>query len=369
MQELRNRGLIFLLSVTLAAMLVFDFATGQEKVAVDIVGVDRDRVSLSAERFLKEEPTTITAYLSPRSAGGRHDYFSEGDYWWPDPKNPDGPYIQRDGMTNPDNFVLHREALIGFSKAVSTLVAAFRITEDEKYAIHALKHIRAWFIDEETRMNPHLRFAQAIKGKATGRGVGIIDTIHLLEVARAIEVLRGAGSMSKDDEEAIKNWFVAYMDWMTSHQYGIDEREAKNNHGTWWVAQVAEYANLVDDTAKFDYCRRRFKTVLLPDQIALDGSCPLELKRTKPYNYSIFNLEGMAVICQILSTAEDNLWEFTLSDGRNMRRAMEFIFPYVKDKSRWPYLKDVMYFDYYPVRHSSLLFAGIALGEPRYVDL
>src|SRR5512136_1705469 len=126
---------------------------------IDIAQIDKARILSSAEIFLKEEPVTITSSFSTRSAGGRHDYFSESDYWWPDPKNPDGPYIQRDGFTNPDNFVLHREALRGFSKAVSTLVSAFRITGDKKYATHALRHLRAWFVDEETRMSPHLKFA------------------------------------------------------------------------------------------------------------------------------------------------------------------------------------------------------------------
>src|SRR5712692_2079341 len=80
--------------------------------AFDVAAVDRERILRSARRYLDQSPITVTATSSPRSAGGPHDYFSEGDYWWPDPSNPTGPYIQRDGMTNPDNFVAHRLALI-----------------------------------------------------------------------------------------------------------------------------------------------------------------------------------------------------------------------------------------------------------------
>jgi hypothetical protein len=76
---------------------------------------ERPRVLKAAQRYLKEPPITIPASHSPRSAGGKHDYFSEGDYWWPDPKDPKGPYIQRDGMTNPDNFTAHRAALMRLS--------------------------------------------------------------------------------------------------------------------------------------------------------------------------------------------------------------------------------------------------------------
>ena len=117
------------------------------------------------------------------------------------------------------------------------------------------------------------------------------------------------------------------------------------------------------------YCRDRYKTVLLPGQMGPDGSFPLELARTKPYNYSLFNLDAFAIVCQTLSVPGDNLWAFELPDGRGMRKAMEFMFPYIADKSRWPHKSDVQYHQNWPVRHPSLLFAGLALTRPSYVDL
>ena len=165
----------------------------------DVESFDRARVLQAAQQYLKEAPVTITAAQSPRSAGGLHDFFSEGDYWWPDPNNPDAPYIQRDGMTNPDNFTDHRKYLMRLSVQVPALTAAWKLTKDKRYAQHAAKHLRAWFLDEATRMNPHLKFSQAIKGRFTGRGIGVIDTIHLVEVARSIEVLESSGALSKAD--------------------------------------------------------------------------------------------------------------------------------------------------------------------------
>ncbi len=323
----------------------------------------------AANEYLKEEPITITASTSPRSAGGLHDFFSEGDYWWPDPNNPDGPYIQRDGMTNPDNFTDHRRYLMRLSVQVPALVAAWKLTKDKRYATHAAKHLRAWFIDERTRMNPNLQYAQAIKGRVTGRGIGIIDTIHLVEVAQAIKVMEKSGALSVNDQSGIKQWFADYLVWMTTHKYGIDEREAKNNHGTCWVMQVAAFAGLTGNQELLAYCRNRFKTVLVPNQIAADGSFPEELRRTKPYGYSLFNLDAMATICQLLSTPEDNLWKFATSDGRSVSKAMEFMVPFVRDKKSWPKAKDVMYDEEWPMRHSSLLFAGMALHRPDYIDL
>src|SRR5438067_9728076 len=200
--------------------------------ALDVAAFERARVVKAARQYLAELPVTVTAAHSPRSAGGLHDFFSEGDYWWPDPQNPDGPYIQRDGMSNPDNFVAHRRALMRLSVQVPALVAAWKLTRDARYAKHAALHLRAWFIDPSTRMNPHLQIVPAIQGRFTGRGTGIIDTIHLVEVARAIEVLEGSGAMTVREHDAIKAWFTAYLRWMTTNKNGIEERDAKNNHGT-----------------------------------------------------------------------------------------------------------------------------------------
>jgi hypothetical protein len=353
-------------SLSVAAQGMF-WVAAMTCVAADfgITQFDRARVIQSADLFLKEKPITITAAHSPRSTGGEHDFFSEGDYWWLDPQNPGGPYIQRDGMSNPENFVEHRRYLMRLSLQVPALAAAWKLTGDRRYADHAERHLRAWFVDPKTRMNPNLQYAQAIHGRFTGRGTGIIDTIHLVEVARAAEIL----PLSKSVRDGVKKWFAEYVAWLTTHKYGIDERDAKNNHGTCWVMQIAAFAQLVGDADRLDYCRTRFKTVLIPNQMAVDGSFPLELARTKPYGYSLFNLEAMAAIAQILSTAQDDLWSFALADGRGMRRAVEYIYPFIRDKSEWPLKPDVMYFDQWPMRQSSLLFAGVAFRNPEYVAL
>jgi hypothetical protein len=345
-------------------------ATSAARPTFDIRAIERGRLLPAADRFLNEPPVTVTASRSPRSAGGPHDFFSEGDYWWPDPANPDGPYIQRDGMTNPDNFVAHRRAMIRLATIVPTLTSAYRLTGDERFAVHAMTHLRAWFVDEATRMAPHLRYAQAIHGRATGRGTGIIDTIHLVEVARSVEWLARSRSAREADVRAVHRWFADYTAWLTTHEYGIAERDAKNNHGTCWVLQVAAFAHLAGDRALLASCRDRYRQVLVPDQMAADGSFPLELKRTKPYGYSLFNLDAFAGICQVLSSGgTEDLWRWSLPDGRGMRRAVQFLYPYMRDKSSWPFARDVMYFDQWPVRHPSLLFAGLAYGEPRYLDL
>ncbi|HEV8265973.1 MAG TPA: alginate lyase family protein [Gemmatimonadales bacterium] len=335
----------------------------------ELVRLERARVVLAAERYLREAPVTITMFPAPRSAGGPHDFYSEGDYWWPDPRDPRAPYIHRDGETNPNNFVAHREAMRRLSLIVPALVAAYQVTGDERYARHAVAHLEAWFVDERTRMSAHLLYAQAIQGRVTGRGIGIIDTIHLVEVAQAARVLAGMGYLRGETLAGIEQWFRRYLQWITTHPYGIAERRATNNHSAAWALQAAAFARLIGDEAQLESLRRFFRDTLIPTQMAPDGSFPRELGRTKPYGYSLFQLDVMGMLAEILSTPETNLWAYTTPDGRGMRKALEFMYPYIKDKRTWPKAPDVMYYDRWPVRHPALFFGGRALGEPRYVDL
>lgn len=326
----------------------------------------KQQILARAEKDRLAEPVTVTSFVAERSAGTPHDFFSEGDYWWPDTLSPDGPYVRRDGETNPDNFVEHRRALIRFSRIVGNLTSAYLLTGDRKYIAPAMKHVRAWFMDDSTRMNPHLLYAQAIKGRATGRGIGIIDTIHLMEVVQSLIRLEEEGLLSKDELEGTKKWFAAYLDWMSTHPYGIDEMNAANNHGTCWAMQAAIFAKYVGDKRMMRLCADRFKTIFLVEQMAADGSFPRELARTKPYGYSLFNLDAMATLCRILSTEADNLWEYTTPDGKNMQKAMQFMYPYIVDKPAWPYLADVMYWEEWPVAQPALLFAWKQYGNEEY---
>ncbi|HEY0714600.1 MAG TPA: alginate lyase, partial [Polyangia bacterium] len=54
----------------------------------DVLAWERKRILAAAPTVAAAAPVTVTASRSPRSSGGKNDYFSEADYWWPDPKNP-----------------------------------------------------------------------------------------------------------------------------------------------------------------------------------------------------------------------------------------------------------------------------------------
>ncbi|RZL62267.1 MAG: alginate lyase, partial [Pedobacter sp.] len=278
------------------------------------------------------------------------------------------PYINRDGLTNPDNFLEHRKAMVRLSKIIGVLASAYKITGDEKYVRQAVLHLKAWFINPETLMNPNLLYAQAVKGKFTGRNYGIIDTIHLMEVAQGALIMEKAKAFDNETARGVKKWFADYILWLNTSKPGIQEKTVKNNHATCWAMQVASFAKLCGDQNMLDSIKTNFKTNLLPNQMAVDGSFPLEMARTKPYGYAIFNLDAMTMLCQILSTPKENLWNFSTADGKSIKKGISFLYPFIADKSKWTLAPDVMYWDNWPVAQPFLLFGANAYNETSWLN-
>ncbi len=360
---------LFVLITFLVLVSFFSCSSDSSNIRNDVIALERDSLISGANTYLNEPVKTVTDASCERSAGGPHDYFSEGTYWWPDSTNPNSPYVRRDGFTNPNNFTIHRDLLYRLDKIVPTLVAAYLITNDKKYVSAAKMHLLGWFVNPKTKMNPNMLFAQAIHGRVTGRGIGIIDAMDLIEVAKSCDVLKHEGELSGKELNEIQNWFREFTTWLTTHKYGIDERDHGNNHSTVWALQVATYSKFIGDTANITFCRNLYKNFLLPRQMRADGSFPQELSRTRPYAYSLLNLEAMAALCQIASTKDDNLWNYIYQDSLGIQKAIDFMFPYIKDKSKWPDKPDVTGFRQWPRRQNSLLFAYMAYGDKKYYDL
>jgi hypothetical protein len=355
-------------SLLIAALLAAPAAWAKPPKAFDIRAIERRRLLPQADALLAAQPRTIAAIRAPRSPAGPQDYYSEGDYWWPDPANPGGPYVRRDGRSNPDKFDGHRDALIAFGRTVPALAALWDLTRDRRFADAAMRHLTAWFVDPKTRMNPNLDHAQAIIGVNSGRAIGVIDTLQIVEVARA------AAFFARDDapgyaaiRAGVEGWFAAYLEWLTTSPFGTTERDEKNNHGTCWLLQAASFAALLGRADVLDDARTRLKTIIVPTQIEPDGRQPLELARTKPFAYSLFNLDVLAASAWLLGGRE--LIDWKTPDGRSIGGAIAWMAPYVADKTKWPLPPDVEYWDGFPVRQPSLLFGGIALKRSDWLDL
>lgn len=356
-------------ALLLAALLAGPAAWAQPRPGgLDIRAIERRRLTPQADALLAAVPRTIAAIAAPRSPAGRQDYYSEGDYWWPDPANPGGPYIRRDGRSNPDKFDGHRDALIAFGRTVPALAALWDLTGEARFADAAMRHLAAWFVDPKTRMNPDLNHAQAIIGVNTGRAIGVIDTLQIVEVARAAALFARRDAPGYAAIRAgVEGWFTAYLDWLTTSPFGTTERDEKNNHGTCWLLQVASFAALLGRQDILADARTRLQTIIIPTQITPDGRQPLELARTKPYAYALFNLDVLAASAWLLGGRELIGWQ--AQDGRSIGGAIAWMAHFIADKAQWPLPPDIEYGDGFPVRQPSLLFGGLARGRADWLDL
>ena len=319
----------------------------------------------AADRALREGPWTVTATRPPR--GGNldpHDYYSEGPYWWPDPRNPGGPYIRRDGRTNPDRFMGHKSAMNSMSDALFVLGAAAYLFNDPRYAERANRVATVWFVDAKTRMNPNLEHGQAVPGRETGRGTGIIDTRVLIRAAQGLDLVDRAGKLDPVVHDSVRRWFAEFDRWLTTSKKGLDEKKSGNNHASWWSAQVAAYAGFTGDRALQQMAFRWMREELFPKQIQPDGSAPRELARTKSLGYSAFNFEAYAVACRIAQAAGVNLWDLRTPQGATLGTIADYLLPALREPKQWKG-EQIIEFDNSGMYYLAL--AGRGLSKPEYI--
>lgn len=361
--------------VTTGVLLPRPLAAQQSTARPDVATIDHDRILTAARNYLTKTPTPLTTLPYKRSPGIPRDFYSEAEDYWPDPAKPGGTYLQRKGTANPDAFTAHRDALLDMSIWVAALAAAYLLTKEERYAEAAMKHLHAWFVDPATSMTPSLMYAAVVLPAKAGQFEGVVETVHLAEVAQAIPFLARAEAFTQNDLNGITKWFGAYFDWLNSSQLAGLARDQKDHHGSSWLLQSTAFMRLrlallpnTDDTPLGEL-RHRYKSVTIRAQINANGIFPHELTTQNPYRLSLFNLDMLAAICQLLYTPFDSVWEYDLQDGPGMRAAIARHVPFIKNKGAWPYPADATHFDDLPLRQPSLLFCARAYTRPEYADL
>jgi hypothetical protein len=346
----------------------------------DVAAIDHDRILTQATRYLTLVPTPITTLPCPRSPGTPHDYYSEALPEFDPNADTSPPTIQP--------FTAHRDALFTLGLAVPALAAAHLLTHDDRYAAHAVLHLRAWFIKPATAMAPSLNYGSVLphppadNPQQTGRPEGILETLPLVEIAQSIPFLAASSALTPADLAALKSWFAAYLLWLTvPHDSGPRlaalARDRKDHNATSWLLQVAAFSLLTapqstapaaESSALADL-RHRFRTVTLRAQIRADGTFPNELRSINPYRDSLLNLDILAAICLLLSTRFDSVWDYQLDDGPGMRSAIAYHFPFIADRTQWPFRADATRFNELPGRRPSLLFCARAYQRPEYAAL
>jgi hypothetical protein len=269
-------------------------------------------------------------------SGDKHDFMSLAPYWWPDPAKPDGlPYIRKDGVVNPEvkNYP-DKEQMPKLCENVYWLSLAWHYTGKDEYAAHAAKLMRTWFLDTATRMNPNMKYGQAVKGVTEGRAEGLIETRHFLFALEGVQLLKGSKHWTDADHKGMQDWIRSFLDWMQSHPIGIDERNARNNHGIWYEAQRLGYAQFVGDQTLAASVLRDAQARLNKEQTT-DGSFPLELARTTSMGYSVFVMHAFSAIAELSRRSGDDFWAYAGPKGSSMRRGMDFLMPYLSGRSVW----------------------------------
>src|SRR5947209_6906505 len=174
------------------------------------------KLEADARKALKSGTFSVINKEATPLSGDKHDYMSQAPYFWPDPKSPNGlPYIRRDGERNPEiNKITDHRTMDQMVDAVETLALAYYFKNDEAYAAKAVQLLRAFFLEEKTRMNPNLQYAQFIPGVNTGRGIGLIETRGLTEVVDAIGLLSDSKALTEADRRGLMDWFTKFLNWM-----------------------------------------------------------------------------------------------------------------------------------------------------------
>ena len=309
-----------------------------------------------ADKALDFAPVSVMEKKNDPPSGNKHDYMSLAPYFWPNPATANGlPYIRKDGQTNPEVKEYNdKEYMPKLCEVVNTLGLAYYFSGENKYAEHATHLLRVWFLDTATKMNANLNFAQAIKGTNDGRGAGLIDSRHFIKVTDAIGLIQTSKYWTVKDQLGMKQWFADFLNWMQTSKNGIDEMNAKNNHGDWYDAQRLSMALFIGNTDLV-------KKIVLNAQSRLDkqmddtGMFPLEMERTTSLHYSVFAMEAFFYIAQMSEKTNIDFWNYVSPSGKSLKKAFDALYPYLSKEKIWTgtQIKEFDFEEAYP-----LLVAG-----------
>jgi Alginate lyase len=346
--------------LVMVGFAVFGFSfvmgnTGAENVIVDINGTSgSNNVSTNfndstkylfaqANSFLSKQPTSVMDKTQLPASGDRHDFLDLAPYCWPDRKSPNGlPYICQDKMgVNPEfytvpDYVSMRDMI----KHVKTLALAYQFSQNESYASKATDLLRVWFLNGDTKMNPNMQHAGEVRGKNNGTNGGIIAGKDFPEIIDSLDMIGNSRSWTSQDQKGMKLWFAHYLDWLMNSTAGIQEGKSKNNHETWYNAQVSAIALFLNKSEITERFLQKTKLKLIPLQILPDGRQPLELRRASALDYSVWNLLGLFKLANIGEHVGIDLWNFKTDRGAGLQKALDYLLPYLLNKSSWPYLQN-----------------------------
>ncbi len=335
----------------------------QDKTTLTLV----EELKKQANDLLKMKAVSVMDKGFTPVSGNKHDYMSQAPYFWYDSSKPNGlPYLRRDGVRNPEiNKITDRTNLGVLDNASRKLALAYYLTGDEKYAAKAAELLKTWFLNEDTKMNPHLEYGQAIPGINTGRGIGIIETVALTGIADAAALLEGSQAWKVSDHKSLQDWYAKYLDWLLTSKYGKDEHAAKNNHGTWYYAQVIDFALFTGNLQAAKGLAEESK-MRIDSQINNEGKMQLELDRTRGLSYSSMNLVGWTTVARLANQVGVDIWNYKNKQNASIRTAIDWLLPYALGDKTWPYQQITPYSK--EQMYTLLLLAKEVYKDPAYTN-
>ncbi|KAI9228399.1 MAG: alginate lyase-domain-containing protein [Piptocephalis tieghemiana] len=280
--------------------------------------------------------TITNATVTPPS-GDKRDFLSYAPYWWPNPLDPTGPWIQKDGVINPDILQLTQQAdLTAATNAMRSEVLGqvFRGQGSKGYD-HVVDQLRAWLVNPKTRMNPNAKYGQVVRNNNPSTWIGRFEAIlsvrQLAFVPSVVELVRAHSKKwnKKSDDAAVIKWAQEYLDWLINPPFTPGASTNVNNHRTYWSCQVVEYQRFLGKHADAAKTLATFVNTYLPQQVNATGGMPLEMARTRPHHYGVFNLDALVYLAsfaeQIRPDTHKPYYDFWSAQGNAIKKAMDFL--------------------------------------------
>jgi hypothetical protein len=301
----------------------------RDPVIIDLIDL---QLLPAAEAALLRGPYSVLDKRLCGPSNDPNDYWHPAPYYWPNEETASGfPFVQRDGLRvpgtqlgDPEAVNYDRSSLQSLFDDTFTLSLAAFFSGECKYADHAAILIRHWFVDEQTRMNPHLAYAQIIPGDRASRGRGIIEAKDFYFFLDAVSLLDSIGAAPADIMSLFRFWLKVYLDWLWDSPQGQSERAMRNNHGTAYDLQVASISSFLRSFPRLqstflNSCQRLYF------QFDENGSQPLEMSRTNSQHYCHFNLQTCINLADLYRSCGLDLWGCEAPGGRSINAALRYL--------------------------------------------
>lgn len=295
-----------------------------------------------ADRMLRSPTTSVLDKRGVASSGDKRDFYAMGKYSWKDESEKasvdDAVYVRRDGARNPEaqGNEYDKKRFNEAVRFINGLTLAYYMTGEVSYAVKARAILRNWFISPDTRMNPNFRHAAVQPGVNDGIYGGIIEGVVLIEMLDYVALLEDGGQLKSGDVEGLKIWFGELADWLLTSPFGRSEARMKNNHGSWYRAQVMAFS-MFAGKRESAHAQLALSRSLLENQIAEDGSMPNELKRADAGLYSVYGLRSLITLARLSDAIapQQSLWHVERGDAPILRSALEYLAQYYIGGKQW----------------------------------